>query len=108
MNGKTCAQLNTELQGLAGDTAEWLKEDRPKRWGMEQGQFVNWIRPAGLPTFRKLYGKISADIVAGSEIRVNFISRHNVPGVTKNVLLGNVSWLGGKTTFSASFALIAS
>ena len=56
---------------------------------MQSGHFVNWMRPAGLPKFRKLFGVFDHDIPPQSQIRVNFISRHHVPSVEKYVLLGN-------------------
>jgi hypothetical protein len=30
--------------------------------------FIVWMRTAGLPTFRKLYGKIDQDLPAGTQL----------------------------------------
>lgn len=59
--------------------------------------FQNWMRTAGLPTFRKLYMRNdNQDLSAGVySIQINL----NYPvlqfGGTKSVLISNVSWIGG-------------
>lgn len=75
--------------------------------GLTHGHFVNWMRIAGLPIFRKLYGKIEGDLPAGTQIRINFIDNYNIPGVEKKILIGNTSELGGKNEFIASFSLFS-
>lgn len=36
-------------------------------WGVENGHFVAWMRPAGTPTFRKVYGRIDEELQVGTE-----------------------------------------
>lgn len=109
MSGKTCDELNTEVQDGVSDTNTYLQEyDIGENFGMQQGHFVNWMRTAGLSTFRKLYSKIDQDIEPGTDIRVNFISRHDVPKVEKSILIGNLSWLGGRNSFAEHFSLFSS
>ena len=36
--------------------------------GVEDEHFINWARTAGLPKFRKLYGKIDADAMSGDQL----------------------------------------
>lgn len=62
--------------------------------------FIVWMRTAGLPTFKKLYAKIDADLPKGTytiEVADNFrVERFSG---TKAIVLSTVSWLGGKNTF---------
>ena len=58
------------------------------------------MRTAGLPTFRKLYGKFEGNISAGTfqiEIESNF-EVLSFKG-TKSIVLSTGSWLGGKNDF---------
>jgi hypothetical protein len=36
--------------------------------GVTNEHFIVWMRTAGLPTFRKLYGKIDQDLPAGTQL----------------------------------------
>jgi len=63
--------------------------------------FQNWMRTAGLPTFRKLYMRNdNNDLAAGVySMQINL----NYPvlqfGGTKSVVFSNTSWIGGKNPF---------
>jgi len=62
--------------------------------------FIVWMRTAGLPNFRKLYGIIDTDIEPGT---VNITIENNFPVADfdgkKRVILSTASWLGGKNPF---------
>ncbi|KAI9329550.1 CDC50/LEM3 family [Obelidium mucronatum] len=63
-------------------------------------RFQVWMRPAGLPNFRKLWGKLEKDLLAGDytvEITNNF--NVNTFGGTKSIVISTVSILGGKNPF---------
>jgi hypothetical protein len=63
--------------------------------------FIVWMRVAGLPTFRKLYGVIEAGVPAGDyTLRVN--NRYAVERFgngTKSIVISNTSFIGGKNAF---------
>jgi len=40
----------------------------PSHQGVTNEHFIVWMRTAGLPTFRKLYGKIDQDLPAGTQL----------------------------------------
>jgi len=73
----------------------------PADWGINNSHFINWMRTAGLSTFRKLYGRIDKDLNAGDKIQVGIQSNFPVDQYsgTKAVVLSTVSWLGGKNSF---------
>jgi len=66
---------------------------------LKNPEFINWMRVAGLPTFRKLYRIIN------ETLRGDFIVEiaNNFPvtsfGGHKYVVLSTTSWLGGKNPF---------
>lgn len=46
--------------------------------GVKNEHFIVWMRTAGLPFFRKTYGKIDADIVAGQSLTFNINTNFEV------------------------------
>lgn len=62
--------------------------------------FQVWMRTAGLPSFRKLYGKTESTIEA-DEYVITIDSTFDVKdfGGTKSVVISTISWLGGKNSF---------
>jgi hypothetical protein len=70
-------------------------------WGLESGHFIVWMRIAGLPTFRKLWGKINEPLKAGSRLRVHFSDHFPVKEFygRKAFVLTTSSALGGRNDF---------
>lgn len=66
----------------------------------EDERFQNWMSVAGLPVFRKTYGRHDGKIVAGTYNLV-ILSQYDVTsyGATKSVVISNTSWIGGKNPF---------
>jgi hypothetical protein len=64
--------------------------------------FIVWMRTAGLPNFRKLYGKITQDIEPG-EYQVVIQNNYDVNGFdgNKSFVLSTTNALGGKNYFLA-------
>lgn len=73
----------------------------PAGWGLDNGHFINWMRTAGLSTFRKLHGKIDQTFYPGDVIHVGVQSNFPVSSYqgTKSVVLSTVTWAGGKNSF---------
>lgn len=69
--------------------------------GVTNEYFIVWMRTAGLPTFRKLYGKVNKDIPAGSTITFTVNANFEVASFSgkKYLILSTVSWFGGKNDF---------
>jgi hypothetical protein len=82
-------------------TGDFAPVTNPSDWGVNNGHFINWMRTAGLSTFRKLYGRINIDLEPGDTVRVAVQSNFPVESYsgTKSVVLSTVSWLGGKNSF---------
>jgi len=69
---------------------------------VDDEDFIVWMRTSGLPSFRKLYRKITdRDIEAGSTLTINIVNRYPVSSFdgSKSVILSTTSWLGGKNSF---------
>lgn len=73
----------------------------PSGWGVQNGHFINWMRTAALPSFRKLYARINRSLNVGDVVKVYIVSRYPVAqyGGTKSVVLSTVSWFGGSNSF---------
>ena len=63
--------------------------------------FIVWMRPAALPHFRKLYGRIETTITAGTNLTFTVVSNYPVSGFsgTKALVVSTVSVIGGKNPF---------
>ena len=59
------------------------------------------MRPAALPDFRKLYGKFTSKIPAGTVLTFNVLSSFPVSifSGTKSLVVTTLSWAGGKNNF---------
>jgi len=70
----------------------------PKLADMER--FQVWMRVAGLPNFRKLYGQNGGSLPAGN-YTIQVVDRFDVDsfGGTKSIIISNVSAFGGKNPF---------
>jgi len=70
-------------------------------WGVESGHFMVWMRVAGLPNFRKLWGKVDERLAAGTRLKVYVASNFPVKGFhgEKAVVISTSSPLGGRNDF---------
>lgn len=68
---------------------------------VDNEHFIVWMRPAALPTFRKLYGKIDRTIPAGTVLSFGVRSTYDVNSFEgkKALVVSTVSWMGGKNPF---------
>jgi hypothetical protein len=64
--------------------------------------FIVWMRTAGLPNFRKLWGKIESDLTPG-KYAVKIFNNYDVNGFegNKSFVLSTTNALGGKNYFLA-------
>jgi hypothetical protein len=73
-----------------------------KQWiNMTDEHFIVWMRPAGLPNFRKLWGRIEKDIEANSKVKVKIEDNFDVSTFKgkKFLILSTVNAFGGKNSF---------
>jgi len=73
-----------------------------KQWiDMTNEHFIVWMRPAGLPNFRKLWGRINRNLDAGSDIRVTIDNNFDISSFNgeKYLILSTVNAFGGKNSF---------
>lgn len=77
--------------------------DKTKQWiSMEDEHFIVWMRTAGLPDFRKLWGRINTDMKAGT-YKVTIQNNYNVDNFEgkKSLVLSTTGPFGGKNNFLA-------
>ena len=60
-----------------------------------------WMRTAALPKFRKLWGRISEPLPAGTNLTLTVDNVYNTYAFSgqKAIVLSTTSWLGGKNEF---------
>jgi hypothetical protein len=86
------------------DTVQYLHESYPDIVtpieGVKNEHFINWMRTAGLPHFRKLYGKLDTDFNAGDSITFNIETNFQVTnfGGTKTLVMTNLAAFGGRNS----------
>ena len=64
-------------------------------------RFQVWMRTAGLPTFRKLWGKNEDTVLPAATWEIEIVDRYS-PSLysgTKSIVLSTISILGGKNSF---------
>ena len=76
-------------------------DDMSKQWiNMTDEHFIVWMRPAALPNFRKLWGRIKQDLDVG-EYKLIIGNNYNVSKFKgkKYVILSNINKFGGNNKF---------
>lgn len=77
----------------------WTKN--ASAYGVQDEHFIVWMRTAGLPNFRKLYGKITHPLKAGTKIEFLVSSNFVVSTFEghKSLVISTTSWFGGRNSF---------
>lgn len=72
-----------------------------ENWGIESGHFIVWMRIAGLPSFRKLWGMVDTPLKAGTRLNISFADNFPVLGFhgRKALVISTSSALGGRNDF---------
>ena len=98
--------LNVNEKDIAWKADKELKYkniDKSRQWiDMTDEHFIVWMRPAGLPNFRKLWGRITdRDLKAGAKIEVKIENNFDVSSFNgkKYLILSTVNAFGGKNSF---------
>ena len=69
---------------------------------VEDEHFIVWMRTAGLPNFRKLWGRIEVPVTAGTyNLRIHNNYDVSSFGGSKSFVLSTTNALGGKNYFLA-------
>jgi hypothetical protein len=86
-------------------TTQYLYETYPDQIspidGVTDEHFIVWMRTAGLPTFRKLYGKIDEDFSKGQTIIFEVITNFEVNSFSgsKALVISTIGNLGGSNPY---------
>ena len=103
-------QVNQNNIAFPKDKELYKNAKKEKQWiDIEDEHFLVWMRPAGLPNFRKLWGRIETDIKKGDKIEIeienNYDVEKNIFG--KSIVLSTTNEFGGKNTFlGVSFIVV--
>ena len=92
------SQVPTDLKFEDGSKVESWKDIQ---WlDMENQHFIVWMRTAGLPDFRKLWGKIDGGLTKG-DYELEVINKFNTAPFngTKSFVLATTTAIGGKNDF---------
>ena len=99
-----------EVADIVSDTEKKMfkSTDESKEWTDMNEHFINWMKIAPLPNFRKLYGKIDQDINKG-EILFLIWDRFKVDewDGEKKIVLSTAGRLGGKNTVLGIVFIVA-
>ena len=87
------------------DTTEYLYESFPQVIspieGVTNEHFIVWMRTAGLPTFRKLYGRIHSDFKTNEKLSFHINNNFEVLSFDgkKSLVISTIGSFGGKNSF---------
>jgi len=74
-----------------------------KQWiDVENEHFIVWMRPAGLPDIKKLWGKIeNKNLKKGDKLEITVINNYDVDifNGNKSIILNTINVFGGNNTF---------
>ena len=76
--------------------------DESNQWiDMEDEHFIVWMRPAGLPNFKKLWGRIEDDLNKSEKLYFKINNNYKVDhyGGDKSIILSTANKFGGKNFF---------
>ena len=103
IDGKSITPNEKDIAWKADKELKYKNTNNPdKQWiDMTNEHFIVWMRPAGLPNFRKLWGRIEQDIEANSKVEVTIIDNFDVSTFNgkKFLILSTVNAFGGKNSF---------
>ena len=79
-------------KGTSWEDVQWLD--------MTDEHFIVWMRTSGLPTFRKLWGRIDDGLLQG-EYYVRIVNNYEVMSFSgsKSLVISTMNFLGGKNEF---------
>ena len=91
----------SQVKAAYASQVKFIDEVYPALADVTDEHFIVWMRPAALPTFRKLYGRIRADVPAGVPLRFTVAAAFPVApfGGAKELVLASASALGGRNLF---------
>ena len=102
-SSKTFEPNCTNIAWKADKELKYKNIDFKRQWiNMTDEHFIVWMRPAGLPNFRKLWGRIDdRDLKEGTKIRVKILDKFDVSAFSgkKFLILSTVNAFGGKNSF---------
>lgn len=87
-------------------TVQYLHETYPNQIspieGVTNEHFIVWMKTSGLPTFRKLYGKVNGKFYKGDELVFNITANYEVAsyGASKALIITNLGGYGGQNPYS--------
>lgn len=69
--------------------------------GVDDKHFRVWMRPAALPQFRKLYGKIDSDFEKGDLLSFNVVANFEVSSFdgSKSIVISTLGEFGGRNPY---------
>ena len=92
-----------DIAWKADKELKYKNVNKSRQWiDMEDEHFIVWMRPAGLPNFRKLWGRIiDQDLKKGDIVKVTIHDNFNVTSFNgkKILILSTVNAFGGKNSF---------
>jgi hypothetical protein len=93
--------ISEAVQTTYANQVIFINETYPGVGNVDNEHFIVWMRPAALPNFRKLYGRIEKDIPAGTALQFDIGVNYPVTGFEgkKAIVVSTLSFLGGKNPF---------
>lgn len=97
----TAPQCNFKKDGAPFVCQGDYTPTKQPEWGIESGHFLVWMRIAGLPRFRKLWGKVDQVLPKDTTLRVHFHDNFEVIQFSgrKAFVISTSTVLGGRSDF---------